>query len=63
MTIEELIKYTIKELKEKRITDRVVNYLDYGSKYAILNDYVKIHIGLKDGVEAYIDITDLVKGE
>ena len=63
MSLEELIKQEINNILEGKFDDRVLNYFDYKSKYAVLKPMVKVNIELTKGVTATIDISDYFKGE
>lgn len=62
MTLEELIKSEIENVKSGRVDERVVTFTDYKNKYAILKPGVKIKLSLTKGVEAEIDVSDYFKG-
>ncbi len=63
MSLEELIKKEINNILEGKFDDRVLNYFDYKSKYAVLKPMVKVNIELTKGVTATIDISDYFKEE
>lgn len=63
MSLEELIKQEINNILEGKFDDRVLNYFDYKSKYAVLKPMVKVNIELTKGVTATIDISDYFKEE
>ena len=63
MSLEELIKKEINNILEGKFDDRVLNYYDYKSKYAVLKPMVKVNIELTKGVTATIDISDYFKEE
>lgn len=58
--MKELILEEIKNLENGIISDRIKEFINHGNKYAILKDSVTVTIRLKSGVEAVIDVTDLV---
>lgn len=57
--MKELIKTTIDELKAGKVSERVKEYSMH-NKYAILKDSVTVTVRLTNGLEAVIDVTDLV---
>lgn len=57
--MKELIKETISELKEGKVSERVKEYTMH-PKYAIVKDSVTVTVRLTNGMEAVIDVTDLV---
>lgn len=63
MSLEELIKQEINNILEGKFDDRVLNYFDYKSRYAVLKPMVKVNIELTKGVTATIDISDYFKEE
>lgn len=63
MSLEELIKQEINNILKGKFDDRVLNYFDYKSKYAVLKPMVKVNIELTKGVTATIDISDYFKEE
>lgn len=63
MSLEELIKQEINNILEGKFDNRVLNYFDYKSKYAVLKPMVKVNIELTKGVTATIDISDYFKEE
>ena len=63
MTLEELIKNEIENLKNGKVDNRVNSFVDYKNKYAVLKPGVTIEISLTQGIVATIDISDYFKGE
>ena len=63
MTLEELIKNEIENLKNGKVDSRVNSFVDYKSRYAVLNPGVKVEISLTQGIVATVDISDYFKGE
>ena len=57
--MEELVKDIIQNLKNGKVDKRVKEYMVH-NKYSILKDSATITIRLKEGLEATIDVTDLV---
>lgn len=58
--MKELILREIGDIKVGKFDERVKEYTNHGNKYAILKDSVTVTIRLTSGIEAVIDITDLV---
>lgn len=63
MSLEELIKQEIENINNGKIDERVLNFYDFKSKYAVLKPMVKVNIELTKGVTATIDISDYFKEE
>lgn len=63
MNLEELIKEEIKNLKNGKLNERVKNFSNYDSKYAILKPKVMVHIELAQGFIADVDISDYFEKE
>lgn len=63
LTLEEVIKKTIKNLLDGKVDERVESFVDYKSQYAVLKPSVKVEINLTKGVVAKIDISDFFKEE
>lgn len=57
--MEELIKDIIQKLKNGKVDKRVKEYMVH-NKYSILKDSVTVTVRMKEGLEAVIDITDLI---
>lgn len=57
--MEELIKDIIQQLKNSKVDKRVKEFIVH-HKYAILKDEVLVTVRMKEGLEAVIDVTDLV---
>lgn len=59
MELNNLIKNVIEDLKNGSVkNDRLVSFVDYKNKYAILKPAITIKIELTKGVVAKVDITD-----
>lgn len=58
MSLEELLKQEIDNIKNGIVSKRVDNFVDYKNKYAILKPEVKVEVSLTCGVVAKIDVTD-----
>jgi len=58
MTLEELIRSEIENIKNGIVGDRVDSFVDYKNKYAILKPEVKVEVSLTRGVVAKIDVSD-----
>ena len=58
--IKELILKEIENVKEGIADNRVVEYKNFGNKYAVLKDTAVVVVRLKSGLEVTIDITDLI---
>lgn len=63
MTLEELLKKEIEKIKKGKIDERIVSFVDYKNKYAILKSAVKVEVSLTKGVVATIDISDYFEEE
>ena len=63
MTLEQLIKSEIENLKNGKVDSRVNSFVDYKSKYAVLKPGVTIEISLTQGIVATVDVSDYFKGE
>ena len=63
LTLEEVIKKTIKNWLDGKVDERVESFVDYKSQYAVLKPSVKVEINLTKGVVAKIDISDFFKEE
>lgn len=64
MELEELIKKIISYINEGKIVDsRIVNFVNYQNKYAILKPSVTVKVELTKGVVVKIDVTDYFKEE
>ena len=63
ISLEDVIKQSIKNLSEGKVDERVVNFIDYKNKYAVLKPEVKVEISLTKGVVATIDVSDFFKEE
>lgn len=63
MSLEELIKQEIKNLLDGKIDERILNFYDFKSPYAVLKPMVKVNIELTKGVTATVDISDYFKEE
>mgnify|MGYP007111737581 CR=1 FL=1 len=63
MTLEELLKKEIEKIKKGKIDERIVSFVDYKNKYAILKPAVKVEVSLTKGVVATIDISDYFEEE
>ena len=57
--MKELIKAEIEKLEKGEVSERVKEYTRYNA-YTILKDSITVTVRLKKGIEAVIDITDLV---
>lgn len=57
--MEELIKDIIQQLKNGKVDKRVKEFIVH-PKYAILKDEVLVTVRMKEGLEAVIDVTNLV---
>ena len=57
--MEELIKDIIQKLKNGKVDKRVKEYAVH-NKYSILKDSITVTVRMKEGLEAVIDITDLI---
>lgn len=61
-TLEQILEDTIKDLKNKKVNDRVVAYTNFDNSYALLKSKMTVFVDLqKEGIRAEIDITDLFK--
>ena len=58
MTLEELIKHEIENIKNGIVGKRIDSFVDYKNKYAILKPEVKVEVSLTSGVVAKIDVSD-----
>ena len=63
LSLEEVIKQTIKNLLDGKVDKRVKSYSDLESKYAVLKPSVKVQIELSKGIVATVDISDFFKEE
>ena len=63
MTLEQLIKKEIENVKNGIVDDRINTFVDYKSKYAVLRPEVKVEISLSKGVVATIDVSDYFREE
>lgn len=63
LSLEEVIKQEIKNLREGKVSQRVKTFASYGSKYAIPKSEIKAEITLGEGIVASIDISDFFKEE
>ena len=61
-TLEQILIDSIKDLKNKKVNERVKAYTDFGNPYAIIKSKAIVVVDLqKEGIRAEIDITDLFK--
>lgn len=61
-TLEQILKDTIKDLKNKKVNERIIAYTNYDNSYALLKNKMIVTVDLqKEGIRAEIDITDLFK--
>ena len=58
ISLEEVIKETIENLSNGKIDKRIVSFSDYKNEYAILKPKVLVHVELKNGIVADIDVGD-----
>ena len=58
--MKELILKEIENVKEGLFDSRIKEFKNHGNKYAILKDSVTVTVRLTSGIEAVIDVTDLV---
>ena len=58
--MKELILNEIEKLKNEEFDGRIKHFMKYNNRYAILKDSVEVVVRLKEGIEATIDITDLI---
>ena len=58
--MKELILKEIDDIKEGKFDSRVKEFVNHNNQYAILKNSVTVTIRLTTGIEAVIDITDLV---
>lgn len=63
LTLEEVVKQAIKNLLDGKVNERVINFVDYKNKYAVLKPEVKVEISLTKGIVATIDVSDFFKEE
>ena len=63
LSLEEVIKRAITNLKNGKVDERVESFVDYKSPYSVLKPSVKLEISLTKGVVAKIDISDFFKEE
>lgn len=57
--MKELINDVVQNLKNGKVDKRIKEYFVH-NKYSILKDSVTVTVRLKEGLEAVIDVTDLV---
>ena len=58
--MKELILKEIENLRKGTVSDRVKEFVNHNNKYAILKNSVTVTVRLTEGLEAVIDVTDLV---
>lgn len=58
LKLEDLLNQQITNIKNGLVDKRVISYMDYKNKYAILKSKIVVKISLMEGIEANIDITD-----
>ena len=58
--MKELVLKEIENIKEGIFDERIKEFINHGNKYAILKDSVTVTVRLTTGIEAVIDVTDLV---
>lgn len=62
--LEQILKQQIENIKKGSIdSERIIRYVDYQSKYAVLKPKVTVEVELTKGVKATIDITDFFEEE
>lgn len=57
-TLEELTKRIVASIGKGEVDGRVVNYVDYKTKYMVLKPQVTIDVELTSGKVVKIDVTD-----
>ncbi len=63
MTVDELIRQEIENIKKGQVDKRVKNFINCDSKYAVLKPKVMVHIELTQGFMADVDISDYFEKE
>lgn len=60
-SLESLIRRIVEDVRNGKTDGRILNYVDYKTKYAILKSKVSVEVELTEGKVVKFDVSDYFK--
>lgn len=60
-SLESLIRRIVEDIRNGKADDRILNYVDYKTKYVVLKSKISVEVELTEGKVVKFDVSDYFK--